>query len=381
MHYCIDKDRGEVLAGKKVLILVNHEIVIYNFRKEFVLELLKEGHEVSLSSPSGDKIKELTRLGCVHIETEIDRRGLNPLKDLKLLSDYLKMIRDIEPDIIYSYTIKPNVYGGLVARAMNIPFVATITGLGSAIQNDNFLKKVIMNLYKTSFKKAQTIFFQNTVNMDFFRKNSIVTKNQMKLVAGSGVNLNHFRYQKYPYNNDEINFIYIGRLMKEKGTYELLEAAEYFKGKTKNIKFHILGFFEEELEEKVNKLIEKNVIIYHGQQSDIRPFIDESHAIIHPSYHEGLSNVLLEAAASGRPILASDIPGCRETFDEGITGFGFEPKSTESLIKTIEKFIDLPYEQKEQMGILGRKKIEKEFNREKVVDTYILEIDNLKLRI
>lgn len=366
-----------MLSGKKVLILVNHEVVIYNFRKEFVQELLNNNHTVYLSSPKGVKVDELVSWGCIHIETQIDRRGLNPLKDLKLLNRYRKINKEIKPDIIYSYTIKPNVYGGLVARLMNIPFVATITGLGSAIQSNKFLKEIIISLYKISFKEAQTIFFQNTVNRDFFQKNSITTESQTKLVTGSGVNLDHFIYQRYPKKNDEINFIYVGRLMKEKGTLELLEAAEYFKGKTPNINFHILGFFEEELGEKVNELIKKNVIIYYGQQSDIRPFIRESHAIIHPSYHEGLSNVLLEAAASGRPILASDIPGCRETFEEGVTGLGFKPKSTESLIQIIQNFIDLSFEEKEMMGILGRKKIEKEFNREEVVDTYIQEIAEL----
>lgn len=364
--------------GQKVLILVNHEITIYKFRREFVLKLLDQGHQVYISSPKGERIEEFVELGCTHIDTEIDRRGVNPLKDFKLLVNYHKMIKEINPDIIYSYTVKPNVYGGIIARKLKTPFVATVTGLGSAVAGNKNLAKIIINLYKISLRKAQKLFVQNIGNYQFFIENKILTEKKIDLVPGSGVNLSQFNMKKYPEKENEINFVYIGRLMKEKGILELFEAAEYFEKKSIKVNFHILGFLEDDLEQILSELDKKGIVIYHGQQSDVDPFIRKSHAIIHPSYHEGLSNVLLEAAASGRPILASDIPGCRETFDEGITGFGFEPKSTESLIKTIEKFIDLPHEQKEQMGILGRKKIEKEFNREKVVDTYILEIDNLK---
>lgn len=366
------------MTEKKVLILVNHEIVIYNFRKEFVQKLLNEGHTVYISSPKGQKVDEMASWGCVHIETDIDRRGLNPLKDLKLLNDYRAMFRKIEPDIIYSYTVKPNIYGGLMARLLKIPFVGTITGLGSAIQNDSFLKKVVVALYKRSFYKAQMIFFQNKKNKYFFLENNIVKNKQATLVAGSGVNLDYFQYQEYPVINDKINLIYLGRLMKEKGILELFETAKYFKKNNARVVFHVLGFLEDDLKDKLDELIAKDIIIYQGQQSDIRPFLKDAHAIIHPSYHEGLSNVLLEAAASGRPILASDIPGCRETFDEGVTGFGFQPKSTDSLIEVIEKFIELPHHEKEKMGIRGRQKMEKEFDRKQVVEAYIEEINKLK---
>lgn len=361
----------------KVLILINNDIGLYKFRKELIEELLKK-NEVYISLPKGPFVDELVNMGCIFIDTHINRRGTNPITDFKLIMKYRKILKEVDPDIIFSYTIKPNVYGGLMARIYKIPYVATITGLGSAVKNNNILQKIVVNLYKVSLQKAQRIFFQNKENLNFFKKNKIVAKNQAELVAGSGVNLKHFKYQNYPKFVDEINLLYVGRLMKEKGILELFEAAKYFNKSSININFHIVGFFEDDLEKTVKKLNDEEVIIYHGQQSDTRPYIERAHAIIHPSYHEGLSNVLLEAAASGRPILASDIPGCRETFDEGITGFGFEPKSSKNLIRTIEKFIKLPHKKKKEMGILGRQKTEAEFDRKNVVDAYINEINVLK---
>lgn len=359
---------------KKILILINNDIGLYKFRKEFIKDLLLE-HEVSISLPDGPFVKELVNMGCKFVDTEINRRGINPITDIKLIMKYQEILKRIKPDIIYTYTIKPNIYGGLLARINNIPYITTITGLGSSIQESKILQKIIVNLYKVSIKKAQRVFFQNIENFIFFQSNQIISKENTELVSGSGVNLNHFSYQTYPTQTTEINLIFIGRLMKEKGILELFKAAEYFKNKEQKIIFHILGFMEDNLDENLNKLIEEETLVYHGQQSDIRPFLKKSHAIIHPSYHEGMSNVLLEAAASGRPILASNIPGCREAFDEGVTGFGFESKSTENLIEAIEKFIQLPHEEKEKMGILGRQKMENEFDRQQVVDAYIKELN------
>lgn len=363
------------VSNKEVLILVNHEIVIYNFRKELILSLLEKDYTVYISSPNGEKIKELESLGCIHIETAIDRRGVNPIKDLSLLMHYQRIFKEINPDIILSYTIKPNIYGGLIARLFGIPFMATITGLGSALLKEGILQKIIISLYKVSFRKVQRVFFQNSENLDFFMEHQILSREKTKLVAGSGVNLEEFSYQSYPGTEGGINFVYIGRIMEEKGVIELFEAARYFKKKEANVHFHVLGFLEDDLKEKLQKLVEEHIIIYHGQQSDIRPFLKQAHAIIHPSYHEGLSNVLLEAAASGRPILASDIPGCRETFEEGVTGLSFEAKSRESLIKTINQFIALPNSKKKRMGLRGRQKIEEDFDRQSVVEAYLDEIN------
>lgn len=361
----------------KILILINNDVGLYKFRKEFLEELLKK-HEVFISSPRGPFTQKVINMGCHFIETDINRRGTNPFADIKLMLRYHKIVQKINPDLIYTYTIKPNVYGGLIAMISKTPYIATITGLGTAVQKNGWLQKFVTNLYKVSLKKASRVFFQNSDNLKFFQENKIIKDNQIRLVPGSGVNLTHYQYQKYPIDSQKINFLFVGRLMVEKGINELFEAAEYFKNKESKISFHILGFMEDNLDGRLKELITNGTIIYHGQQSDIRPFLKDAHAIIHPSYHEGLSNVLLEAAASGRPILASDIPGCQETFDEGSTGYGFSPKSTESLINVIEKFINLPHDQKEQMGLLGRKKIEKEFDRDQVVQSYINEVNKLK---
>ena len=195
-------------------------------------------------------------------------------------------------------------------------------------------------------------------------------------MPGSGVNLNHFLPLEYP-SSGAIEFVYISRIMEDKGIDEFLNAAEFIKNKYPNTKFHICGFLDGDYETTISEYQDKEIIEYHGMIQDVRTILEKTHCTILPSYHEGMSNALLESAASGRPVLASDIPGCRETFDEGISGFGFEPRSTESLIQAIEKFIKLPYEEKRAMGEAGRRKVEKEFDRQIVVDAYMQEIEKI----
>lgn len=360
----------------KILILANNDIGLYKFRKELIVELLKE-NDVYISLPDGPYVQDLITLGCKFIDTEINRRGTNPIDDFKLLLKYRSIIGNVRPDTVLTYTIKPNIYGGIVCGLLKIPYIANVTGLGSAINNGKSLRTIILKLYKAGLHNAKKIFFQNNYNMNYFIENKVIHSNKTELIPGSGINLDTYQYLDYPTTDTEINLVYIGRLMKEKGILELFEAAKYFKGSSKSINFHLIGFLDDsDIEVELNELIDKNIIIFHGQQSDVRPFVEQAHAIIHPSYHEGLSNVLLEAAATGRPILASDIPGCRETFDEKVTGLGFKSKSSKSLINTIMGFIKLPYEVKKKMGLNGRDKIEKEFDRQIVVDAYIKEIGN-----
>lgn len=364
------------MEKKTILILVNHEIVIYNFRKELVEKLLDEGHQVVISSPHGPKIDKLVELGCKHVTYDIQRHGLNPFEELKLLRHYYNLMDQVKPSIVLSYTIKPNVYGGLAAKINKIPYVVNITGLGNAVQNSGPLQKVVLTLYRKAFSNAQTIFFQNRTNLEFFIKEKIGL-GKHELLPGSGVNLKDFKVLEYP-KEDQIHFVLISRVMKSKGIVEYLTAAKKITVDNPNVKFHICGFLEEGYEELLNEYQLNEIITYHGMVSDVREMLAKAHCIIHPSYHEGMSNVLLEAAACGRPILATNIPGCEETFDEGISGFGFEPRDSESLVQVIEKFLTLTNEEHKKMGIAGRRKIEKEFSRQIVVNRYLEEIEKLK---
>lgn len=365
------------LSKKKILILVNHDVVIYNFRKELVKELLNQNYEVIISSPYGKKIDKLIAMGCKYSEITINRRGFNPVQEYKLLLYYTKLMKEINPDVVLTFTIKPNIYGGLAAQITNRPYIANITGLGTSISNGGIVQKISLFLYKQGLKKANTIFFQNQSNYNTFKKIGIVNNNGI-LLPGSGVNLEEHNFENYPNQNKSINFLYIGRIMKDKGIDELLSASKTISSKYENVKFNLLGFTEENYLDDLKFHEENGWIKYHGQKSDVHTYIKKSHAVILPSYHEGMANVLLESLSTGRPVIASDIPGCRETFDDRISGFSVEPRDTNSLIKAIEDFIKLPFESKVLMGNAGREKVEREFDRKIVVNNYLKIINNIE---
>lgn len=360
--------------SKTVLILVNHDIVIYNFRKELVEALLNKGYKVVLSCPYGKSLDKLVEIGVTYIDLTIDRHGMNPFNDMKLLFHYNSLIKEYQPDVVLTYTIKPNIYGGIVARFSHTPYIANITGLGTAIENKGLLQLITTKLYKFALKKARMVFFQNKDNMNYMISKGIKGESY-KLIPGSGVNTEYFNYIEYP--RDEIlHFLFIGRVMKDKGIDYFLEAAKTIKEKYPHTVFHVIGSYEEDYKKTLEDFQLKGFVEYHGRVDDVRQYHKIAHAIIHPSFHEGMSNVLLEAASSGRPILASNVPGCKETFDDNVTGYSFEVKNQVSLNQIIKKFINLPFEEKKKMGIKAREKVYNEFNRKNVVETYLYTIDN-----
>lgn len=358
---------------KRVLFLVNHDVVIYNFRRELVERLLREGFEVVISSPYGERIEDLVAMGCKYVEVAIERHGTNIFKDLKLILYYKKIIKNIMPDVVLSYTIKPNIYGGLACRLLDIPYIANITGLGTAVEHSGIIQKIIIQLYKFSFKKIRCIFFQNRDDMNFFL-NKRISANKHVLIPGSGVNLEYFQVLEYP-SEDTIDFIFISRIMREKGIEEYLEAAEYIKNKYSHTRFHVCGFCEQDYEKRLALLHEKKIIIYHGMLRDIRFILNVTHCTIHPTYYpEGMSNVLLESSACGRPIITTNRSGCKEVVDIGLNGYIVEEQNVQDLIEKIELFLAINHNEKRKMGLSGRKKVEKEFDRNIVVDAYMSEI-------
>ncbi|MCP1126097.1 glycosyltransferase family 4 protein [Bacillus sp. 3103sda1] len=358
---------------KKVLILANNDVGLYKFRKELIQELVKE-YKVYVSLPYGEFIPRLEELGCKFIDTPISRRGTNPITDLKLLMNYKKIIKEVKPDVVLTYTIKPNVYGGLACKMSGVPYIANITGLGTAVENGGLLQKVTLFLYKLALKEVNFVFFQNEENRKFFINQKIVRDNH-RLIPGSGVNLNHYSLLDYP-SDTMVNFLFIARVMKEKGIDQYLDAAKYIKERHPNTAFHILGFCEGSYESKLKEMQDSGIIQYHGMQNDVREFHKFSHCTIHPTYYpEGMSNVLLESAASGRPVITTNRSGCREIVDDTINGYIVEQENSRDLIEKIERFINLDYETKKQMGVAGRMKVEREFSRDIVVNAYMNEIE------
>ena len=359
-----------------ILVLTNNIGGLHSFRKEVMKAIVDEGYEVYISEPDDDeRVKYFEGIGCHIIKTDFDRRGMNPLADLKLLLTYRNMIIQLKPKVVLSYTIKPNVYGGIACRITNTPQIANVTGLGDTLENGGWLKKLTITLYKIGISKAKCVFFQNQTNREFCINQGIANEDS-KLLPGSGVNLLHHVYQKYP-EDGIIKFLFIARLLKDKGTNEYFEMAKAIRGKYPNTEFLVLGSVEGPYKEQLDKLVKAGVVNYLGTTSDVRPYLEQIHCTVLPSYHEGMSNVNLESAANGRPVITTNVPGCRETVDDGRTGYLVEARSIKSLIDGVERFINLPYSQKVQMGKEARKKVENEFDRQIVVDAYINEIEKV----
>lgn len=360
---------------KRVLILANNASGLYDFRNELLLRLL-EDYEVHVSLPDGSEVPEIAKEGCIVHHTFIERRGMNPITDGKLMVEYLKLIRKIKPAVVLTYTIKPNIYGSLSCRLLRIPYIVNITGLGSAFEDEGMLRKLVVFLYKKALKKAGCVFFQNSKNRDIFAKFGIQGKKD-RLVPGSGVNLDRHMYEEYPAEKEPVKLVFVGRIMKEKGIDELLFAAEKIKQEFPEVIFQLIGSYEDDYKELVEEKERAGIVEFIGYQKNIHPFYKTASAAIMPSYHEGMSNVVLEAAATGRPVLASDIPGCREGFDDGVTGIGFAPRDKNAFYEAVKRFLMLSYEERKEMGKKARKKIEREFDRKIVVESYIEEIQKI----
>lgn len=360
-----------------IVLLANSLRGLYSFRFELVQRLIDDGYQVSILAPHDEISSKFTQLGCIFIPVPISRRGTNPFHDFLLFHTFLRHLKQILPAVVLTYTIKPNVYGGLACKLLHIPYITNITGLGTAVENKGPLQAFTTFLYRQALSKAQKVFFQNQENQTFFEKKQIAL-GKHSLLPGSGVNLTKFQPLKYP-PDDTIEFVFISRIMKEKGIDQYLEMAQVIKAKYPNTRFHICGNCEESYEATLQKLHQVGVVIYHGRIDDVREVLNITHCTIHPSYYpEGMSNVLLESCACGRPIITTNRSGCKEVVDEGMNGFLVKIKDTEDLMAKVEAFIALPYDNKKQMGIAGRKKVEREFDREIVVKSYLLEIDSIE---
>jgi len=360
----------------RILILTNSVRSLYSFKYELLEKLIQEGANVYFCVPESDtdeQVRKMTDLGCHHLESHIERRSMNPIKDLNLVNEYNTIIKEIMPDVVLTYTIKPNIYGTYAAKRYNVPVIMTISGLGSGFNNRHIVF-LIQGMYKSACKKAFCVFFQNSHDYNYFISKKLVTPEKTRMVPGSGVNLEKFKPNVKTKEDDVIRFLFIGRIMKEKGIEEYLEAADYIVSRYPNVEFQILGQFEEEKYRDKLVKIDNKKIRYLGVSYDVRNEIEKVDCIVNPSYHEGMSNVLLEGAAMGKPLIASNIPGCKEIVDDGINGFLCERANATSLITAIENFLKLTEVQREQMGAASRQKVEKNFERNIVIKSYMEEI-------
>ena len=360
---------------KKILILTNNDIGLYNFRKELPQQLLADGHEVTIALPYGDKVEKFKEMGCKFIDTPMNRRGMNIIEDLKLLVQYKNIIKNIKPDLVLTYTIKPNIYGGIVCRYLNKKVFHTVTGLGSVFIRDFWIKKVLVRLNKFAFKNANHIFFLNKENKEFYKNMSIIdAKHQITVVPGSGVNLKEFEFNEYPILPNT-KFTFIARILKDKGIEEFLKSAKNIKNKYPDVEFEVVGSIDEEVYSVKLKEFEKlKIISYLGHRDDIKDIMKKSSCIVLPSYGEGRGTVLQEGGAIGRPLITCDTYGCRDNVDDGYNGYLCEVSDYRSLQNTMEKFINLSLEEKKKMALNSRFKAEREFDRSIVIQSYINQI-------
>lgn len=351
----------------KIMILANNDIGLYKFRKELIQTLIDQNNEIVISLPDGPNIQPLIDMGCKFINTDINRRGINPIVDFGLLLKYFKIMKSNKPDYVITYTIKPNIYGGVASRLSRVPYAINITGLGTAFQKNNLLKGIIVFLYRFACSKAKVVFFENQENRDVFVQHKIIPEDQSCVLNGAGVNLKEFSFCEYPSDKERIHFLFIGRIMKEKGVNELFEAAERIHGENEDILFDIVGPYEDDCKDRIDELSAKGIIDYHGYQQDVRALISRSHCLLLPSYHEGMANTLLEAGAMGRPLITSDIPGCREAVVKEESGFLVRPKDSSDLYDKIMNFVNLPYEQRKRMGEKSHQHIKATFDKNEVI--------------
>ena len=369
-----------------IALLTNNDDDIYCFRKELIEDIIDAGYEMLISCPDGEKFELMKHVEYRYDNPDIDRRGTNVVADFKLFLHYFRLFVKNKPSVVLTYTAKPNVYAGIAAYLLGIPCISNVTGFGSVLNASGFKQKIIMSLFRFSFRRSTCVMFQNSTNMKLAEESGMV-KGEHKLIPGSGVNTERYPLQPYPdggngKDGEKIVFNYIGRIMHDKGVDDYIEAAKRIKAEYPNTEFNMLGFIEPTekhyYESDLYDLEEKDIIRYRGSLKDVKPFIAASHATIHPStYGEGMSNVLLESASSGRPIISTDNPGCMETFVDGETGFIYHGGDVDALCEQIKKFLALTNEERKAMGEKGREYIKNNFSRDIVIKAYLEKINSL----
>jgi glycosyltransferase involved in cell wall biosynthesis len=358
-----------------ILMTVNAAWNIWNFRRPLVAALREDGHSVTVLAPHDESVSELEAMGCAVRPLAMSVKGLNPLEDLKLQRNLGQAFRDERPDIVLSYTIKNNIFGSGAARGAGVPFLPNVTGLGTAFLSGRVLETITEQLYRHAFSSLPRVFFQNEDDRDLFLARRLVREDQARLLPGSGIDLARFAPTPMPESDQAPVFLMIARLLRDKGVIEFVEAARMIKARHPEARFQLLGAAGAENRTAIGRATvagweNEGVIEYLGTTSDVRPVIAQASCVVLPSYREGAPRTLIEAAAMGRPVIATDVPGCRSVLDHGVSGLLCEVRSAASLAEAFERFIALPPEARAAMGRAGRAKMEAEFDQAIVVEHY-----------
>ncbi|WP_370402028.1 glycosyltransferase family 4 protein [Sulfitobacter sp. JB4-11] len=360
-----------------VLITINAAWNALNFRRPIIDALLERGDRVTLLAPSDASVPHLKSLGVEHVNLEMDTKGLNPVSGIQLTRRLHAHFRDLNPDIVLSYTIKNNIFGAFAAHRLDIPFIPNVSGLGTAFLSGSILQTIARLLYRRAFKPVRTVFFQNSEDLDLFLSLRLVSPTQARLLPGSGIDLD--RFTPLPMPRSPPTFLMIGRLLRDKGTFEFVEAARLLRSEHPTARFQLLGAVDAQNRTAVPADVvtgwqDEGVIDYLGTTDDVRPFIAKASAVVLPSYREGAPRTLMEASAMARPVIATDVPGCRSVVERNVTGIFCAAKSAQSLATAFRQFLAMTNEQQTRMGAAGRRKMVDEYDQRYVVSSYMDEI-------
>ena len=355
---------GKKRERRKILLITNHSYMLYRFRLELITKLM-ESYEVVLSMPFVGHEEDFHAMGLKCINTEMERRGINPFKDYKLLKEYKRQLKEEAPDTVITISVKPNIYAGYLCGKMHIPFAAMVQGLGTPFEKPG-LAQLITVMYRTALRKAYKVLFENEDNAKLFADKNIVEPERQLVLSGAGVNLNLYDEREYPHN-EVFRFLYAGRIMAEKGCGELFEVIRRMHAENRRVILDLVGFYEDDYRDQVKDLEKQGVLVDHGFMTDPRERYEKADCVVLPSYHEGMSNVLLEGASMARPLITTNVPGCREAVIEGVTGLLCKPKDAESLYEAMSQMLTYTREEREAMGKAGREHMKARFGKDAVV--------------
>jgi glycosyltransferase involved in cell wall biosynthesis len=361
----------------KIVMCANSSWYIYNFRKNTISTFKKAGHQVFVVAPKDEYSKYFTDLGAAHFEFNLDARGINPFKEMMVIFSLLCIYLRVRPNYVMNFTPKMNIYSTFSAAMVGAKIVNNISGLGTVFTSDSRLSRFVCLLYRFTQIFAVKIFFQNKFDMELFIARKIAPYNKCDYLPGSGVDLKRFEVAVAP-DDGIVRFVIVCRMLYEKGIGLLVEAAEYFKEKYgDSVEFRAVGFLDEDNKGAVSKevmkdWVEKGLLIYQGALTDVRPEIAISDCVVLPSiYPEGTPKSLLEAAAMGKPVITTDMPGCSSTVEHGVNGLLCRPSSLDDLVVSLDKIINMSHIERCEMGLKSRKLVEREFDEKIVIDKYL----------
>tara|TARA_B100000029_G_scaffold508337_1_gene594956 strand:- start:143 stop:1264 length:1122 start_codon:yes stop_codon:yes gene_type:complete len=358
-----------------ICISANTSWNLSNFRTKLIRDLISKGYSVAAISPEDKYTDKLVELGVKHFQINMDNKGLNVWEDIKVLRQYIRLYRRIKPDAVLHFTIKPVIYGSLAAKLVGVNAINTMTGLGTAFISLGYIKYLIMIVLRLALQSSRIVYFHNHEDLQFFDTHHLVKKARSKVIGGSGVDTEHFSFQPILKTNNT-KFLFVGRLLRDKGIIEFIEAAKIVIAERDNIEFQILGPADVKNRSalssiELDELLSQSSIIYLGSKLDVRQYIKDAHCVVLPSYREGLSRVLLEAGSMGRPVIASNVPGCRDVVINGHNGFICEEKNSKDLAEKILLLESLGHRKISDLGLNGRARVKELFSEKIIVSEYI----------